>query len=97
MHKSKGLQADYVLILGMFSARLPSVLFSERARGRSVDATRFIAKGSSAGRGGATTVLRSAHACQTPSSTAHSRGAPSKYVTELLRDHRCDGAVVKIH
>ena len=94
MHKSKGLQADYVLILGMFSRRhdgycFPSefeddplkqiVLSPQEALPDAEERRLFYVA-----------LTRAKHQVVLLTHAEH----PSKYVTELLRDHCCGGAVV---
>lgn len=76
MHKSKGLQADYVLILGMFSGLHHWFCFpSERVDDPLMQLV-LSPKEALPDAEERRAVLCGAHACQTPSNTAHSRGAP---------------------
>jgi DNA helicase IV len=97
MHKSKGLEADYVLILGMFSG-LPNNWFcfpSERVEDpltQLVLSPKEALPDAEERRLFYVALTRAKHQVVLLTHARH----PSKYVTELLRDHRCDGAVVKI-
>lgn len=96
MHKSKGLQADYVLILGMFSRVYHWFCFpSEREDDplmQLVLSPKEALPDAEERRLFYVALTRAKHQVILLTHAEH----PSKYVTELLRDHRC-GAVVKIH
>jgi superfamily I DNA/RNA helicase len=94
MHKSKGLEADYVLILGMFSREHGSFCFpSERDEDplmHLVLSPREALPDAEERRLFYVALTRAKHQVVLLTHAEH----PSKYVTELLRDHHCGGAVV---